>query len=125
MRVRAVRSSRPRLAAESVDTRRFSRLLERLEGVAPAERTARFRCLIAVARPSGETELFDGTCEGVVTEAPRGATGFGYDPVFLRPERGRTLAELPLSEKNAVSHRGAAARKARPFLEKLLREHGN
>jgi XTP/dITP diphosphohydrolase len=105
------------------DTRRFSRLLERLRGVAPAERTARFRCLIAVARPSGETELFEGTCEGLVTEAPRGETGFGYDPVFLLPERGRTLAELPLSDKNAVSHRGAAARKARPFLEKLLREY--
>jgi XTP/dITP diphosphohydrolase len=107
------------------DSRRYSRLLERLRGVPPEKRGARFRCLIAVARPSGETELFEGTCEGVVTEAPRGETGFGYDPVFLLPERGRTLAELPLSEKNAVSHRGAAARKARPFLEKLLSEYGD
>jgi XTP/dITP diphosphohydrolase len=82
---------------EADDTQRFSRVLERLKGVAPAERTARFRCLIAVARPSGETELFEGTCEGMVAEAPRGETGFGYDPVFLLPERGRTLAELPLS----------------------------
>jgi XTP/dITP diphosphohydrolase len=110
---------------EADDSRRYSRLLERLRGVPAEKRGARFRCLIAVARPSGETELFEGTCEGIVTEAPRGETGFGYDPVFLLPERGRTLAELPLSDKNAVSHRGAAARKARPFLEKLLREYGD
>jgi XTP/dITP diphosphohydrolase len=105
------------------DTQRFSRLLERLRGVPLAKRGARFRCLIAVARPSGETELFEGECQGVVAEAPRGETGFGYDPIFYLPERGCTLAELSLSEKNAVSHRGAAARKARPFLEELLREY--
>ena len=105
------------------DTQRYARLLERLRGVPPEKRSARFRCLIAVARPTGETELFEGECRGVVAEAPRGETGFGYDPIFYLPERGRTLAELPLSEKNAVSHRGAAARKARPFLEELLREY--
>jgi len=104
------------------DAQRYVRLLERLRGVPPEKRGARFRCLIAVARPTGETELFEGECRGVVAEAPRGETGFGYDPIFYLPERGRTLAELPLSEKNAVSHRGAAARKARPFLEELLRE---
>jgi XTP/dITP diphosphohydrolase len=104
------------------DTQRYARLLEKLRGVPPEKRSARFRCLIAVARPTGETELFEGECRGVVAEAPRGETGFGYDPIFYLPERGRTLAELPLSEKNAVSHRGAAARKARPFLEELLRE---
>ena len=108
---------------EADDARRFSRILERLKGVPVEKRGARFRCLIAVARPPGETELFEGECEGVVAEAPRGETGFGYDPVFYLPERGRTLAELSLSEKNAVSHRGAAARKARPFLEGLLREY--
>jgi XTP/dITP diphosphohydrolase len=108
---------------EADDSQRFSHLLERLRGVPPEERSARFRCIIAVARPSGETELFEGECEGVVAEAPRGETGFGYDPVFYLPERGLTLAELSLSEKNAVSHRGAAARKARPFLEELLREY--
>lgn len=105
------------------DVRRFSHLLDKLKGVPPDERSARFRCVIAVARPSGETELFEGECEGVVAEAPRGETGFGYDPVFYLPERGRTLAELPPSEKDAVSHRGAAARKARPFLEELSREY--
>ncbi len=98
-------------------------LLERLAGVPPEKRSARFRCLIAVARPEGEVSLFEGRCEGQVTDEPRGEGGFGYDPVFLLPERGLTMAELPPDEKNAVSHRGRAARQARALLEELLREH--
>jgi XTP/dITP diphosphohydrolase len=104
------------------DEGRVALLLERLAGVPPEKRTARFRCLIAVAKPDGEANLFEGRCEGRVAEAPRGESGFGYDPVFLLPERGLTLAELPPQEKNAVSHRGRAARQAKAFLEGLLRE---
>ena len=67
--------------------------------------------------------LFEGQCEGRVAEAPRGEGGFGYDPVFFLPERGLTIAELPAEEKNAISHRGRAARQARAqILEELLRE---
>ena len=104
------------------DRQRVALLLERLKGVPPERRSARFRCLIAVARPEGQVSLFEGQCEGRVAEEPRGEGGFGYDPVFLLPERGLTLAELPPEEKNAVSHRGRAARQARALLEGLLRE---
>jgi XTP/dITP diphosphohydrolase len=104
------------------DAQRAALLLERLKGVPPERRSARFRCLIAVARPEGEVSFFEGQCEGRVAEEPRGERGFGYDPVFLLPERGLTLAELPPEEKNAVSHRGRAARQARALLEGLLRE---
>ena len=104
------------------DRQRVALLLERLKGVPPERRSARFRCLIAVARPEGQVSLFEGQCEGRVAEEPRGEGGFGYDPVFLLPERGLTLAELPPEEKNAVSHRGRAARAARVLLEGLLRE---
>jgi len=106
------------------DEERVAFLLERLAGVPADKRSARFRCLIAVARPEGEVNLFEGRCEGRVAEEPQGETGFGYDPVFLVPERGLTLAELPAEEKNTVSHRGRAARRARVLLEGLLRERG-
>jgi XTP/dITP diphosphohydrolase len=101
------------------DGQRVALLLRQLEGVPPEKRSARFRCFIAVARPDGQTSLFEGHCEGQVADEPRGEGGFGYDPVFLLPERGLTLAELPPEEKNAVSHRGRAARRARAFLEGL------
>lgn len=104
------------------DEQRVALLLERLKGVPPERRSARFRCLIAVARPEGEVSFFEGQCEGRVAEEPRGESGFGYDPVFLLPERGLTVAELPPEEKNAISHRGRAARQARAHLEGLLRE---
>jgi len=113
-----------RFGGEGIDDeKRVVLLLERLAGVPPEKRSARFRCLIAVARPDGQVYLFEGRCEGRVAEAPRGENGFGYDPVFMLPERGLTLAELPSQEKNAVSHRGRAARQARTFLEGLLREY--
>jgi XTP/dITP diphosphohydrolase len=105
------------------DEQRVALLLERLAGVPPEKRSARFRCVIAVARPEGEVSLFEGRCEGQVADEPRGEGGFGYDPVFLLPERGLTMAELSPDEKNAVSHRGRAARLARALLEELLREH--
>jgi len=104
------------------DGERVALLLERLAGVPPEGRSARFRCLIAVARPEGRVDLFEGRCEGRVAVEPRGESGFGYDPVFLLPDRGLTMAELPPNEKNAVSHRGRAARQAKAFLEGLLRE---
>ena len=65
-----------------------------------------------MAWPGGPLELHSGTCEGRITEAPRGSNGFGYDPVFFIPTMGRTMAELSPEEKNRVSHRSEAARKA-------------
>ena len=107
---------------DRTDEERVQALLQELTGVPDDKRTARFRCVIAIAEPAGRVELVEGTVEGRIAREPRGENGFGYDPVFLLPERGVTTAELPPDAKNAVSHRGAAARKARAVLESWLRE---
>jgi XTP/dITP diphosphohydrolase len=67
---------------------------------------------MALCIPEGRCELFEGRLAGLILAAPRGAGGFGYDPLFLVPEYGRTLAELPLDIKNRISHRGLALRQA-------------
>lgn len=95
-------------------------LLSRLEGVPWEQRTARFRCVIAIAVPDGEIEICAGEREGFITLAPKGEYGFGYDPVFYLPELGKTMAELPMEAKNQISHRGQAVRKARQILERLI-----
>jgi len=106
------------------DIERINYLLVRLRDVTQEERTARFRCVIAIAKPNETVELCSGECRGLITMAPRGDQGFGYDPVFYLPELGKTMAELPLEIKNQVSHRGQAARKACELLKKLnLSEH--
>jgi XTP/dITP diphosphohydrolase len=88
-----------------------SKVLEALRGVPPARRTARFRCVAVFVHPARALEIVrHGACEGEILEAPRGQDGFGYDPLFLVPTVGRTMAELPLEEKNRLSHRAAAFR---------------
>lgn len=82
-------------------------LLERLEGVNPSERSARFRCVTALAAPDGRVWTADGVCEGQIGLEPRGNNGFGYDPLFIL-ESGLTMAELPEEEKNRISHRARA-----------------
>ena len=91
-------------------------VLEKLEGVPFHERLARFVCVIAIAGPDGRLETVEGTVGGVIDFAPRGSFGFGYDPIFLLLDRGVTMAELPPAEKNQISHRAQAARKARLLL---------
>jgi XTP/dITP diphosphohydrolase len=88
------------------------RLLAELEGVPPSQRTARFVCAMCLADADG-TVLAEtrGTFDGVITDTPRGRNGFGYDPLLYLPDEDRTSAELSPSEKNARSHRGAAARR--------------
>jgi XTP/dITP diphosphohydrolase len=108
-----------RYAGENAtDEERVNFLLNKLSGVPESERTARFRCVIAVATPEGNTELFSGACPGLVATAPRGCNGFGYDPVFYLPDRGKTMAEIPAEVKNEISHRARAAAKAREYLLK-------
>lgn len=85
-------------------------LLERLEGVAEADRTARFRTVIAYIPRGGEPRLFEGRVEGRIIGAPRGQGGFGYDPVFMPEGWNNTFAEATAEEKNAVSHRSRACR---------------
>lgn len=106
--------------AGASDVERTSYLLSRLESVPWGKRQARFRCVIAVATPDGRVRLYSGDCPGVITLEPRGEMGFGYDPVFYLPQLGRTMAELSLEEKNRLSHRGQAARKALPLLKRLM-----
>ncbi|MCD6452698.1 MAG: RdgB/HAM1 family non-canonical purine NTP pyrophosphatase [Dehalococcoidales bacterium] len=101
------------------DNDRVKYLLSRLEGVPWGGRSARFRCVIAVATPEGEVGFCSGECRGVITLAPKGEAGFGYDPIFYLPEWGKTMAELSPEVKNRVSHRGQAALKLPQVLMRL------
>jgi XTP/dITP diphosphohydrolase len=106
-----------RYAGESAsDTDRIKYLLTKLKSIPEKDRTARFRCVIAIAAPGGKITLFSGECPGIIVDKPRGTHGFGYDPVFYLPEFGKTMAELTLKEKNRISHRAKAAVKAREYL---------
>jgi XTP/dITP diphosphohydrolase len=98
------------------DAGRNALLLERLRGVPPERRTARYRCVIALVELGGRERVVESVCEGRIAEAPRGAGGFGYDPVFLYPPLGATFGEVPAEAKHQVSHRGRAARAARRLL---------
>lgn len=89
-----------------------AKLLAELAGVPAEGRQGAFCCALALAAPGRETQLFFGRIEGRILEAPRGAGGFGYDPLFLVREFAQTLAELPLETKNRISHRGQALRQA-------------
>lgn len=102
------------------DKERVALLLSRLAGVSWERRSARFRCVIAIAAASRVLRVFEGVCQGVIAFEPRGSQGFGYDPIFYLPELGKTMAELSIEEKNGVSHRGKAARKALRFLKKYV-----
>jgi len=98
------------------DRGRWELLLKRLDGTPPARRTARFRCVIALAGPGRPERVVEGVAEGVIAESPRGSGGFGYDPVFFYPPMGRTFGELSDEEKARVSHRGLALAAARRLL---------
>ena len=100
------------------DIDRVNYLLARLKDVPGEKRSARFRCVIAIATPDGKVELCSGECHGFITLEPRGKEGFGYDPIFYLPELDKTMAELTLEEKNKVSHRGKAAREAIKLLRR-------
>ena len=92
-------------------------LLDRLDGVEDAKRTARFVCAIAAAFPDGSTEAVRGTMEGIIGHEIAGENGFGYDPIFYLPEYGCTSAELAPEKKNELSHRGEGLRKMRAVIE--------
>jgi XTP/dITP diphosphohydrolase len=96
---------------------RFRLIEEQLKGVAEEQRTARFRCAITIAEPIGMYRTVEGAIEGVIAHTPRGKNGFGYDPIFLVPELGKTTGELPAEHKNRISHRGRAAEKAHDLLK--------
>lgn len=103
----------------ATDADRNTILLQKLRGVPPPQRTARFVAAVAIASPEGWVHTTRATCEGQIALAPRGQHGFGYDPVFLLPDRGVTMAELPPEEKNQISHRARALAWAKQILARL------
>ncbi len=92
-------------------------LLKLLSDVPDSKRTARFRCVLALAGPDGVEKTFSGTCEGEITGERRGDHGFGYDPLFLLPDRGETFAQIGPVEKNRISHRAKAFELLASYLE--------
>jgi XTP/dITP diphosphohydrolase len=113
-----VRSAR--FAGEPVSYEANNRkLLGLLEGVAEEDRGARFVCVAVLVTPKGKMVLQRGELKGTIAHEPRGAFGFGYDPVFYIPRRKRTLAELDPGTKNEISHRGTALAALKPFIRCL------
>ncbi|MGI2335691.1 MAG: XTP/dITP diphosphatase [Dehalogenimonas sp.] len=103
----------------ATDADRNALLLENMKDISEPQRTARFRCAIAIAGSGHRTQVVEGVVEGIITDKPRGSGGFGYDPVFYLPELGCTMAELTPEEKNGLSHRARAAVKARVILREI------
>tara|TARA_B100000029_G_scaffold399561_1_gene398305 strand:- start:626 stop:1171 length:546 start_codon:yes stop_codon:yes gene_type:complete len=102
------------------DKDRIDYLLEKLRGVPFDRRKARFRCVMAVAAPGGKVEIFEGVCEGIISEEPKGPGGFGYDPIFYIPSLEVSMAQLSMESKNDISHRGIASRKVRDYLASIV-----
>lgn len=104
---------------ETTDERRINKLLQELKNVEQEKRSARFVCSIVIVSAEGK-KLFsaEGICEGTIALAPSGNQGFGYDPIFYFPEKNATMAELPMDEKNKLSHRSKAFKKAVEWLSK-------
>jgi len=103
--------------ATDADRRAF--LLENLHGK-PRPWTAHFHATVAIGTPDGQVVFADGNCYGEIIPAERGENGFGYDPLFFIPEMNRTMAELPMNEKNRLSHRALAVKNAKGLLSQIL-----
>lgn len=102
------------------DEDRVQLLLRNLADVPDGERDAAFRCVIVIAEPNVDTvRIAKGELRGIIGQSPRGTNGFGYDPIFVVPEYGKTVAELDSETKNALSHRGRAARIARDIIAEI------
>jgi len=109
-----------RFAGEEKDDRANNRkLLELLSDVPAGQRTARFKCVIAIAEPDGWLHIAEGSCEGIIITEPRGEGGFGYDPLFYVPDYDKTFAEMEPAVKNKISHRARALKGALDILSDL------
>jgi XTP/dITP diphosphohydrolase len=110
-----------RFAGEGAkDADNIKKLMSLLRDTSSENRGARFVCVIAIATPSGDVNLVEGDCRGFIAAEERGASGFGYDPVFVVPEYGKTFAELGSEIKNKISHRAVALGKLCNILERLI-----
>ncbi len=103
------------------DAANNGKLLKEMASVEDEKRQAAFHCVMALAWPDGRCETYDGQVSGLIMRGARGEGGFGYDPLFIVPEYGKTMAELPLEIKNRISHRGTALRKVIPLLQELAK----
>jgi XTP/dITP diphosphohydrolase len=111
-----------RYGNKKTDEERYMLLLQKMKNVPDDKRQARFVCVMALAFPDGREYIEEGVCEGIIAEEPAGDNGFGYDPVFFIPELGKTMAQLPLDVKNAISHRARALQKVKILLETIIGE---
>jgi XTP/dITP diphosphohydrolase len=110
-----------RYAGEGVPHQENNRkLLKEMEGIPISKRGARFRCVIVVASPNGKEAVTEGSCKGRIGFKEVGKKGFGYDPLFILPQYGKTMAQLSIEEKNKISHRGKALRKLRKVIDNFL-----
>jgi len=101
------------------DADNVKKLLAELAG--KDNRRAAFECVISLAVPSGPALTYEGRCEGEILDAPRGVSGFGYDPIFFSPQLGKTFAEAGMAEKNKISHRGRAMAQVAAEFEQILK----
>jgi XTP/dITP diphosphohydrolase len=110
-----------RYAGEGADDRKnYEKLLQEIKGVAPENRGARFRCVLAIAAPSGKQRIVEGEYRGHIITKPRGENGFGYDPVFLDTASGLTFSEMTPNQKNQISHRARALKELVKILPDFL-----
>ncbi|MFQ5843096.1 MAG: XTP/dITP diphosphatase [Thermodesulfobacteriota bacterium] len=110
-----------RYAGKGRDDRENSRkLLRELKGIPREKRGAVFRCVMVLVTPWGDEEVVEGECRGQIGFEERGERGFGYDPIFVIPRYGKTVAELSIAEKNRLSHRGKALRKLKKILKRYV-----
>jgi len=103
---------------QATDTERCQKLLQQMHG--QSNRKAAFECVLSIAVPTGPALTYEGRCEGVLTDSPRGVNGFGYDPIFYYAPMQKTFAEMTRQEKSKVSHRGKALRQVRDEFDKVM-----
>lgn len=110
-----------RYAGEGASTQENNqKLLREMNGIPISKRGARFKCVISVVSQDGKEAVAEGSCKGTIGFEEKGKKGFGYDPLFILPKYGKTMAELSLEEKNEISHRGKALRKVRKIIQSFL-----
>lgn len=104
----------------ATDMENIIKLLDKMKDVPPERRGSRFVCVVALADKDKVITTVNGSCEGVISKEPCGGSGFGYDPVFVRMDYGKTFAELDLEVKNKISHRARALEKIKLTLERMI-----
>jgi len=110
-----------RYAGERASSRENNqKLLKEMEAIPLSKRGAKFKCIMVLASPDGREGVIEGSCKGRIGMREKGRRGFGYDPLFILPKYGKTMAELSLREKNRISHRGKALRKMRKVIHAFM-----